>query len=507
VQIRDGKVLYRDAANARTIEATRVMLDVDRELTDTEIEGSATIDSVPVELAATLPARGPGSVKTAEAHLMAPGIAFHTKGKVDLWGDPQAADLAFSAEVSDWRGLGKLLGTELRQRPPLKAKGVLRRDARAAALEDLEATVGKSAFTGHIRLLAAESGQVLDARIDSPFLHLAELMGPSTPKQHKDGRVFSAEPLALGWLPTLRGQVDARIVRLALRDGKEIEAVQVGARFDGGRVTLEPALMHLEGKPLKMSARADASSGKALKLDLAIDGNGIPLGSLGALLDITGTPGGSPTDLDIRLRAEGDSVRALMASANGDVRVVVGSGRVRNRVLDLGADVSELLKAMNPAYAADTYTELKCAVIRLPVRQGVARAQNSIGLESAKVHIIGAGTIDFRRETLDLGFRTKAATGLGVGLGTLAELGRLRGSFTHPKVEVDVGEAAETAAHVGLAAITGGLSLIASGLLANRVPDHPCQVALTGAASQPTATQKAPTVVDDVIESVKRLFR
>jgi hypothetical protein len=179
---------------------------------------------------------------------------------------------------------------------------------------------------------------------------------------------------------------------------------------------------------------------------------------------------------------------------------------VRNRVLDLGADVSELLKAMNPAYAADTYTELTCAVIRLPVRQGVARAQNSIGLESAKVHIIGAGTIDFRRETLDLGFRTKAATGLGVGLGTLAELGRLRGSFTHPKVEVDVGEAAETAAHVGLAAITGGLSLIASGLLASRVPDHPCQVALTGAAPRPPATQ-APTVVDDVIESVKRLFR
>ena len=67
------------------------------------------------------------------------------------------------------------------------------------------------------------------------------------------------------------------------------------------------------------------------------------------------------------------------------------------------------MKLLNPAYAADPYTELECAVVRLPVRQGVARVANTIAVETSTVDIVGAGTIDFRNETLDLGFRTKAA--------------------------------------------------------------------------------------------------
>jgi hypothetical protein len=210
----------------------------------------------------------------------------------------------------------------------------------------------------------------------------------------------------------------------------------------------------------------------------------------------------------MRMAARGDSIRALMATASGEARIVVGPGRIRNRVLKFGADITELLKLLNPAYAADPYTELECAVLRLPLRQGVARIDNSIGIETSKVDVIAAGSIDFRHETLDLGFRTRPATGLGIGLGTLAELGRLRGTLSDPDVEVDLGNAAEAAAHVGLAAITGGVSLIASGLLAKRVPDRPCQVALNGGSGgrEPARESAEPGVIDNVLDNIGKLF-
>lgn len=507
LRVSGGKLAYRNAGSGREFRASDLALDIDPNALGTGIDGSGRIEGVPLEIAAKLPLQAAaGAREKAEATLSGPGISLHAEGEMAPGIQPQAGNLAVSLTLSDWRAAGKLLGTDLRQRAPLAAKGMLRWDANSLALEQLEASIGSSAASGHLKLLAAEKGQRrLEARFESPSMHLAELLGPGPARSRNDGRIFSADPLPLALLPALHGSVDVRIARLALRDGKSIEGVQIDAHFDGGRITLEPALMQLEGRPLKLQARADAANGKTIKLDLAVDGKAIPLGALGALLDITGTPEGSPTDLNIRLRAQGGSARALMASASGDVRIVVGPGRLRNRAVNFGADVTEFLKVLNPAYAGDTYTELKCAVIRLPLRQGVARVQNSIGVETGKVDILGAGTIDFRHETLDLGFRTKAATGLGLGLGTLAELGRVRGTLADPKLEVDLGGAAETAAHLGLAAVTGGLSLIASGLLAERVPDHPCQVALSGVETRRAATEPS-NVVDSLVDRIKNFF-
>ena len=196
-----------------------------------------------------------------------------------------------------------------------------------------------------------------------------------------------------------------------------------------------------------------------------------------------------------------------MAGATGDVRVVMGPGRVKTQAINYGADITELLNAINPARKADPYTELKCAVIRLPIRQGVARVDNSIAAETSKVHVIVGGVIDLRNETLDLGFRPKAVTGLGVGLGTLASLGRLRGSLANPKVEVDASGAVTAAAGVGMAVVTGGLSLLGGALVSDSVPDQPCQAAITGVArTQKADAREKPGVIDSVVGGFKRLF-
>jgi uncharacterized protein involved in outer membrane biogenesis len=419
-----------------------------------------------------------------------------------------ATSAQFNLVVSDWNRLAKLIGTAPISLPALKAEGKFTTTARTTSIEGLKATLGKSSFGGRVLVDRTKEAPSLDVELDASIVDLAELLGPDKKENPKDGRIFSAEPLPVAALTAIDGKLSARIARLALRDGKAVDNVEVQARATRGRIVADPVRLHIEGKLLSMRTTLDASSGKTLDVDLAVNGNGISLGALGALMNVSGTPEGSPTDLDIRFNGRGDSTRALMANANADVRIVVGPGRLRNRAIDWGADVTELLNAVNPARKSEPYTELRCAVVRLPIRQGVARIDNSIAAETSKVTVIAAGVIDFRNETVDLGVRPKAATGLGVGLGGLASLGRLRGSLANPRVQLDMSGTAQAAAQLGLAAATGGLSLLAGGLLSSSVPDNACQAALTGASARTAAkpAQDAPGVVDGLVGGIRKLF-
>ena len=502
--IERGTARYRNAASGHDLQLALERLEVVARGAAARIEGKGAYNTVPVDIAATLPLDG--SKGKTELTIAGAGLRLHAQGTAALAAKDTVADLAFTAEVSDWPAAARLLRTEIGKLPPLEADGNLRVAADSMAIENLAMTLGKSKAQGYARLARADKGRTIDARLHAPVLDLSELTGPAKRGQNKDGRIFSAAPFPLAAVSDLTGKVQVHIGRLQLRDGKSVEAIRLDAAFDQGRIALGPAQVAVEGKPLDLRAHADASSGKSVKLDLAIDGRGISLGALGALLNITGTPQGSPTDIGVRLAGSGNSMRTLVASASGEMRIVAGPGRLRNRTVEFAADVTELIKLLNPAYAAEPYTELECAVIRFPIRQGVARVANGIAVETSKVDIIAAGTIDFRNETLDLGFRTKAASGLGLGLGTLAELGRLRGTFADPDVEADLGNAARTATHIGLAAITGGLSLIASGLLAERVPDNPCKVALGDNAGARTADGGEPGAVESVIGNIRKIF-
>jgi len=511
--IEKAVLVYRDAKEkqAKRIEIGQLALTGSGDKLELKTEGK--LNDTPFEVKAVLDHGGRlgtrGAVGKGELQLTSAGVKFASQGQYPVFaGGLDGLDVKFNAEVTDWIALGKLAAAVFPKLPVLKAEGIARAKTETLTIAELKAGIGKSSATGSLRIGLDPKHRDLQARLDSPLVDLAELLGPDQPeKPSTDGRLFSAEPFALEGLKALDGQFDLRIARLALRDGKALDGVQATTRFANGKITANPIVVSVEGKPLRVNANVDATSGKVMALTLTVDGQSISLGALGALLNITGTPEGSPTDIAIRFNGTGASVRALMASANADVRIVVGPGRIKNRAINLGADVTELLNAINPARASDPYTELKCAVIRLPIRQGVARVDNSIAAETAKVNVIAAGVIDLRNETLDLGIRPKASTGLGIGLGGLANLGRLRGSLSDPKVELDFSGTAQAATQLGLAAATGGLSLLAGGLLTESVPDQPCQAALAGVTrAAPSVVDKAKSFGSGVVDGIKKLF-
>jgi hypothetical protein len=95
----------------------------------------------------------------------------------------------------------------------------------------------------------------------------------------------------------------------------------------------------------------------------------------------------------------------------------------------LGGDVlTKIADLANPSRRTEKYNELQCAVVRLPVRDGIATAERTTAVETARVNLVAAGTINLRNETLDLALRTNVKEGLGIGAGEPRELTRVTGT-------------------------------------------------------------------------------
>jgi hypothetical protein len=145
------------------------------------------------------------------------------------------------------------------------------------------------------------------------------------------------------------------------------------------------------------------------------------------------------------------------------------------------------------------------------VRDGIATAQRTIAVETARVDIVAAGTINLRNEALDLALRPNVKEGLGIGAASLAELVRVTGTLSNPTVGIDTLGSARAALSVGGAIVTGGLSLLGEAALKRGTADpHPCQTAAAG-GTPPKSAQPEPKPQQQeesgVLGSIKRLFK
>ena len=164
-------------------------------------------------------------------------------------------------------------------------------------------------------------------------------------------------------------------------------------------------------------------------LSAHLDGKGFALGALLAAAGVHREVRGGKTDVALNLTMRGASPHAWASTASGNVRAVAGPATLVNTKIDLDAPLEKLLGALNPFRATDPSTELMCAVVRLPLANGMARVDRTIAMETAKLGVSASGTLDFRNETLDLGFQPKVRKGLTVPRAGFREPRTLRRSL------------------------------------------------------------------------------
>ena len=521
LRIDHGSVDYRPAAPTKpTVLRIDSLALKSSDADKASIDSKFVLDEMPTVLKGDIPSIASvvdgASSLPLDIQLESVGVVFKLSGKVTMGqGSLDGTDLKFSVLADDPAASARQLKIDLPHLPKAEMTGQARIAKSVLELSAVQIDSGRSKLRAELQMPLGKARVAVDAKIDAVVIDLVELLGPPPSAKNvipsKDGRMFSDEPLPIAGLDAADARGDIKLARLVMRDGKTFTDASAHFKLDRGHLTLDPLRMVIDGQPLRMQIQADASSGKSLGVVASIDGKAIPLAGLAGLAGVSATPQGAPTDLALKLNAHGGSVRQLMATLDGDVRVVVGPGHWKGSAFELNPAVTAVLDVVLPSGGSGAVTELQCAVLRFPLHQGVAKVDNGIGVETSRIKLSANGTVDLRNETLDLGFHPKAVTGSNLSIGNLAQLVRVGGTLVAPKSGVDAAGVASTALDVGLSIATTG-KFSGKRLLADNSPDNPCEVALGKPAMKSGAPQKseaAPSTektVIDTLDAVRGLF-
>lgn len=403
----------------------------------------------------------------------------------------------------------------------------IRADNTRYTLDELKITLGANALTGSFAVVTGGPRPRLVFDLSGPVLALNALPLPvSVPGSASQAApapkaahhyMFPDTPVDFALLRLVDAQGALAVARLTLADGRQFENLRVQFTLDDGRLDVPSLSVAMMGGTASGAITVDASHPGSTALTLRMDGKGLSLEAILAAAGQKREVRGGKTDVNVNLSMQGVSPHAWASSASGTVRAVAGQATLVNTKLDLDSAFDKLNSAINPFRATDPSTELQCAVVRLPLQNGVARVDRSIAMETAKLGVSASGTLDFRNETLDFTFQPKLRKGISLNVTSLADLVRVSGPFASPQIKMDAMGSAKLIATIGAAVSTGGLSAVGQALFAwsEGSGPGPCQIALGTASSAPASEQGSPKsgtkegavpLVDDLGRAVGKIF-
>jgi len=155
------------------------------------------------------------------------------------------------------------------------------------------------------------------------------------------------------------------------------------------------------------------------------------------------------------LAGNGNSVRRMLAGANGKVGLVVAGGEISQLMMErIGLHLWEMLE-LN--VTGDKLVKLRCAVADFDVKEGTMHA-DALVLDTEVTTIIGTGSIDLAQEKLDLTLNQKNKNTSPLALRSPIHV---RGSFARPDASVDKGRVAlRTIGALALGLVNPVLALI-----------------------------------------------
>ena len=152
----------------------------------------------------------------------------------------------------------------------------------------------------------------------------------------------------------------------------------------------------------------------------------------------------------------------------------IGAATFSGTLFDTVGDFAlSVLNAINPLRKSNDVTDLTCGVAYLPVQKGVIRINQTVGTRSDRLDASLNGTVRLGTETMDLTISTRERSGLTTGVNP-AGLVAITGSFKQPRLGINKTGVVKQAAGVGLAIVTGGVSLIAQNAASVVTRSSPC---------------------------------
>jgi len=478
----DGVAITLNGAIARPHEGKGVSLDLNLNADDAALSRLSG-NELPAFGDLVLSGRVANDVKTDVLDLdlsaVVDGLTLLMKGQI---AEPQEVKgLALNIDLeTDAQTLSALTDSELPPLGTIKLVGVLSGGDNNYGLTDFVLKAGKTDLAGEVTVSLAGDKPDIDAVLVSEFIDLMVLESAETEKEEAPAvaseRLFSDVPLDLAGLKQVNMMVSLNAKAIDTNTMR-LKKLTLGLDLNEGHLKVAPLKVGLAGSEL--NGDLDLNTQKEIPtLKTKVQINGFKLAQVAALKD---TISGGNTDVFLQFNARGQSVSQLMAGMNGKAIVKVGESQVADGTLNLlGADfIGELASMLNPFSEKQKGTRLSCAVVNFNIVDGLANADKGIAVQTDKLNIVGSGTINLKNEKIKIRIKPEARTGLGVNMSQLASLVRVGGTLANPAAKVDAAAVLATGASGAAAVATGGLSVLAQGVV-NRTTadDNPCETAL-----------------------------
>jgi hypothetical protein len=407
------------------------------------------------------------TMRIGETHLTA-------KGTVRDPARLSAMDMQLSLAGSSLAELYKIVGVPLPPTPAYRIQGRLVQSGQTWALRQFAGTVGESDLSGTFVIDRGRSPQFMNAELTSNRLALADLSGFVGAEKTPTGQVTTPNP--------------ARVLPDSPYNLEKLKAADADIRFQGKRILTErlpvdnmSAHLVLKGGVLTLAPLNFGVAGGKLVSNITLDGRAQQIATradirvqslqLGQLMPKLKVSQASVGELDgrVRLTANGNSIAAMLGSANGDTSLAIGEGDVSDLMLRLSnLDIANTLLVL---LRGDRNIPLRCMVADLSFENGLMRPRQFV-FDTAHTTLTAEGHANFKDETLALRLIAKPK---GRSLVSLRGPIGLNGTFANPSVMPDLKQlAGRGAAAAALAVVATPLAAIIPFVQMGGAPEVQC---------------------------------
>lgn len=374
-----------------------------------------------------------------------------------------AVDMQMTLRGDSLEKLYPLLGIAFPATPAYATKGRLLHSGSTWRYERFSGRVGSSDLGGFVQVVLGGPRPALTADLRSERLVLDDLgpligtrtggASPPAPPPPGPHRVLPDLPFKAERWDTVDAEVQLRAKSLVRAKALPLEDLVGHLSLQGGVLTLDPldfglaggklnAIVTLDGRtqPIKAHARVRAQKVMLAQLFPTLDLSKSSIGEVNGEFDLTGA---------------GNSVGTMLATSNGELRLVVAGGQISQLLMEkVGLHLWEILAL---SLTGDKLVKLRCAVADFEVKQGKMQSR-ALVFDTAVNTVMGSGSIDLKNEQLDLTLNPRTKNTSPVSLRSPIYI---RGSFAQPRAEVDKGQVVLRAAGaVALGVINPLLALI-----------------------------------------------
>jgi AsmA family protein len=322
--------------------------------------------------------------------------------------------LQLALSGKDLADLYPLFGLALPDSRPYSLDGRLARsldgDRATWRYDNLSGTVGRTDLAGAVSVTTGGPRPRLQADLVSRRLDLDDLAGflgaasgnaSTAPAAGPRGRLLPHAPYELDKLRAMDADVRWKARRI-VAPRLPLDDMDAHLRLESGLLRLDPLDFGVAGGMVRSRIRMDARK-STIRTSARISGRSLDLRRLfpDARLarDAVGKVGG-----EVDLAGQGNSIAAMLASADGDLALGMGRGRISNLLMELaGLDVYESLKFL---IGRDRQVPIRCAFGDFAVRGGVMTAR-ALAFDTTDTIIIGEGQVDLRDESFQLRLRPR----------------------------------------------------------------------------------------------------